>query len=179
MMNMFNNIIQNISGFIKLSVNNILRINIMGNNIEDIYNYLKISDSIATSGQPTKEQFSAIQQSGYQLVVNLALPESTNALPDEKQIVEAEGMQYVHIPVVWEKPTIENLNEFFSVMEANADKKVLVHCAANMRVSAFMYLYRHIHEHIGEEEAKKDLQKIWVPNENWQKFMNQVIENYH
>jgi protein tyrosine phosphatase (PTP) superfamily phosphohydrolase (DUF442 family) len=177
-MNMFNNIIKNISGFLKLSVNNILRINIMVNKIEDIYNYLKISDSIATSGQPTKEQFLAIKQSGYQLVVNLALPESTNALPDEKQIVEAEGMQYVHIPVVWEKPTIENVNEFFSVMEANSDKKVFVHCAANMRVSAFIYLYDRLHESISEEEAKKDLHKIWIPNENWQKFMEQVIENY-
>ncbi len=177
-MNMLNNTIQNISGLSKLSVNNILRINIMGNKIEDIYNYQKISDSIATSGQPTKEQFSAIKQSGYQLVVNLALPESTNALPDEKQIIESQGMQYVHIPVVWEKPTIENVNEFFSVMEANSDKKVFVHCAANMRVSAFIYLYQRLHESISEEEAKKDLHKIWIPNENWQKFMEQVIENY-
>jgi protein tyrosine phosphatase (PTP) superfamily phosphohydrolase (DUF442 family) len=177
-MNMLNNTIQNISGLSKLSVNNILRINIMGNKIEDIYNYQKISDSIATSGQPTKEQFSAIKQSGYQLVVNLALPESTNALPDEKQIVEAEGIHYVHIPVVWEKPSIENVNEFFSVMEANSDKKVFVHCAANMRVSAFIYLYQRLHESISEEEAKKDLHKIWIPNENWQKFMEQVIENY-
>lgn len=175
---MFDNIIQNISGFFKLYINNILPINIMGNNIEDIYNFLKISEFIATSGQPTKEQFSVIKQSGYQLVVNLALPESVNALPDEKQLVEAQGMQYVNIPVVWEKPTLENVNEFFNVMEVNADKKKLVHCAANMRVSAFMYLYRHIHEHISEEEAKKDLHKIWVPNQNWQKFMNQVIETY-
>ncbi|WP_414586511.1 protein tyrosine phosphatase family protein [Scytonema sp. PCC 10023] len=146
--------------------------------MEDIYNYLKISDSIATSGQPTKEQFSAIKQAGYQIVVNLAPSKSPKALPDEKEIIESQGMQYVHIPVVWEKPTIENVNEFFSVMEANGDKKVLVHCAANMRVSAFMYLYRRIHEHMSDEEAKKDLQKIWNPNENWQKFMNQVIENY-
>ncbi|ARV62875.1 phosphatase [Nostocales cyanobacterium HT-58-2] len=146
--------------------------------MEDIYNYLKISDFIGTSGQPTKEQFSAIQQAGYQLVVNLAPSKSPNALPDEKQIVEAEGMQYIHIPVVWEKPTMENVNEFFSIMEANTHKKVLVHCAANMRVSAFMYLYRRLHEHLSEEDAKKDLHKIWVPNENWQKFMNQVLENY-
>ncbi|MBW4631645.1 MAG: protein tyrosine phosphatase family protein [Iphinoe sp. HA4291-MV1] len=151
----------------------------MSNKIEDIYNYLKISDLIATSGQPTKEQFSGIQQAGYQIVVNLALPESANALPEEKQIVEAQGMQYVHIPVVWEKPTLENVNEFFSVMEANTDKKVFVHCAANMRVSAFMYLYHRLHKQISEEDAKKDLQKIWVPNENWQKFLEQVIENYH
>ncbi len=149
----------------------------MGNNIEDIYNFLQITNSIATSGQPTKEQFSAIKQAGYELVVNLALPESTNALPNEKQIVEAQNMCYVHIPVVWEKPTIENVKEFFSVMEANADKKVFVHCAANMRVSAFIYLYRYLYRGITEEEVKQDLRKIWIPNETWQKFIEQVIKN--
>ncbi|WP_171977643.1 MULTISPECIES: protein tyrosine phosphatase family protein [Brasilonema] len=151
----------------------------MDNKIENIYNYIKISDFIATSGQPTIKEFSAIQQAGYQIVVNLALPESTNALPEEKQIVESQGMQYVHIPVVWEKPTIENLNEFFSVMEANTDKKVFVHCVANKRVSAFIYLYCRLHEQMSEEDANKDLHKIWVPNEIWQNFIEQVIKNYY
>ncbi|MBW4593735.1 MAG: protein tyrosine phosphatase family protein [Brasilonema angustatum HA4187-MV1] len=151
----------------------------MDNKIEDIYNYIKISDLIATSGQPTTKEFSAIQQAGYQIVVNLALPESTNALPEEKQIVESQGMQYVHIPVVWEKPTIENVNDFFSVMEANTDKKVFVHCIANKRVSAFIYLYCRLHEYMSEEDAKKELHKIWVPNEIWQNFIEQVIKNYH
>ncbi|MBW4446715.1 MAG: protein tyrosine phosphatase family protein [Spirirestis rafaelensis WJT71-NPBG6] len=145
------------------------------NKIEDIYNFLKLSDAIASSGQPTQEQFQAIKGAGYQVIVNLALPESPNALKDEKQIVESQGMQYVHIPVVWENPTIENVKEFFSVMEANTDKKLFVHCAANMRVSAFMYLYRHLHQSISDEDAKKDLQKIWIPNETWQNFIEQVI----
>lgn len=143
--------------------------------MENIYNFLKISDTIATSGQPTQEQFQAIKEAGYQVIVNLALPESPNALKDEKQIVEAQGMQYVNIPVVWENPTLENVREFFSVMEGNADKQVFVHCAANMRVSAFMYLYRCLHQGITDEDAKKDLQKIWIPNEIWQKFIEQVI----
>jgi protein tyrosine phosphatase (PTP) superfamily phosphohydrolase (DUF442 family) len=143
--------------------------------MEDIYKFLKISDTIASSGQPTQEQFQAIKAAGYQVIVNLALPESPNALKDEKQIVESQGMQYVHIPVVWENPTIENVKEFFSVMEANTDKKVFVHCAANMRVSAFMYLYRYLHQGISDEDGKKDLQKIWIPNEIWQKFIEQVI----
>jgi protein tyrosine phosphatase (PTP) superfamily phosphohydrolase (DUF442 family) len=147
----------------------------VGDRMEDIYNFLKISDTIATSGQPTLEQFSAIKKAGYQVIVNIALPESPNALKDEKQIVESQGMQYVHIPVVWENPTIENVKEFFSVMEANTDKKVFVHCAANMRVSAFMYLYRHLHQGISDEDAKKDLQEIWIPNEIWQNFIEQVI----
>jgi hypothetical protein len=47
-----------------------------------------------------------------------------------------------------------------------------------MRVSAFMYLYRIIHEHINTEEAKQDLQKIWQPNETWQQFIEKVVEHY-
>jgi protein tyrosine phosphatase (PTP) superfamily phosphohydrolase (DUF442 family) len=143
--------------------------------MEDIYNFLKISNRIATSGQPTSEQFSAIKKAGYEFIINLALPESSNALPDEKQIVENQGMQYIHIPVVWENPTLENVTEFFRVMEAIADKQVFVHCAANMRVSAFMYLYRRLHQGMSDEDAKKDLQKIWSPNETWQSFIEQVI----
>ncbi len=146
--------------------------------MEDIYNYLKISESVATSGQPTKEQFSAIKDSGYQTIVNFALPTSTNALPDEKQVVENLGMQYVHIPVIWENPTLEDVEQFFSVMKANADQKIFVHCAANMRVSAFMYLYRRIHDRMSDEEAKKYLDRIWQPNETWQKFIEQVLEHY-
>lgn len=152
--------------------------NMSAQSIQSIYNFLKLWDLIATSGQPTEEQFSAIKEAGYQLVVNLALVESTNALPDENKVVEALGMQYLHIPVVWENPRIEDVKHFFSVMEANADKTIFVHCAANMRVSAFLYLYRRIHQHISDEEAKKDLHQIWVPNEVWQKFIEQVIEYY-
>lgn len=153
-------------------------INFVGNRLEDIYNFLKLSESIATAGQPTASQFSAISESGYQMVVNLALLESLNALPDEQAIVEAQGMQYMHIPVIWDNPTLEDIKRFFTVMETNADKNVFVHCAANMRVSAFMYLYRLIHERISDEDAKRDLHQIWVPNEIWQKFITQVIEHY-
>lgn len=150
----------------------------MSNKIEEIYNFLKLSDSIATAGQPTADQFSAVKKSGYQGVINLALPESLNALPDEQAVVEAQGMEYFHIPVIWDNPTLEDIKNFFTVMETNADKNIFVHCAANMRVSAFMYLYRLIHEHISEEDAKKDLHQIWVPNEIWQKFIAQVIQYY-
>jgi protein tyrosine phosphatase (PTP) superfamily phosphohydrolase (DUF442 family) len=145
------------------------------NRIEDIYNFLKLSDSIATSGQPTEEQFSAIKEAGYQVVVNLALPESPNALPDEKKVVLAQGMQYVHIPVLWENPTIEDVARFFTVMEAHADKNIFVHCAANKRVSAFIYLYRRLNERMSEEDARKDLHQIWLPNEIWQKFIEQLL----
>jgi len=148
------------------------------NSIEEIYNYLKISDSVATAGQPTEAQFSTIKESGYQVVVNLARPDSPNALPNEQAIVESLGMQYIHIPVIWENPTLEDISHFFSAMETNADKSVFVHCAANMRVSSFVYLYRLVHAGMNEEQAKPDLHRIWTPNETWQRFIQQVIEYY-
>jgi protein tyrosine phosphatase (PTP) superfamily phosphohydrolase (DUF442 family) len=167
------------------------------NQIEQIYNYLKLSDSVATGGQPTEAQFSLIKEAGYQVVVNLARPDSPKALPNEQTIVESLGMRYVPIPVDWENPTLENVARFFSVMEAIcadarrlanasqtqqrfaiATQPVFVHCAANMRVSAFMYLYRLIYEGMSDEQAKSDLQKIWTPNDTWQAFIQQVIEHY-
>ena len=147
----------------------------LNNSIENIYNFLQISDSIATAGQPTIEQFTTIKEAGYQIVVNLALPESPNGLLNEKQIVEVQSMEYVNIPVIWENPTIENITEFFHVLETNHNKKIFVHCAANKRVSAFIYLYRLIYQNISEEEAQNDLHKLWVPNEIWQKFIQQII----
>lgn len=147
------------------------------NSIEEIYNYLKISDSVATAGQPTEAQFSTIRESGYQVVVNLARPDSPNALSNEQAIVESLGMQYIHIPVIWENPTFEDISRFFSVMETNADKSVFVHCAANMRVSTFVYLYRLVHAGMSEEQAKQDLHRIWTPNETWQTFIQQVMED--
>ncbi|MEM6752967.1 MAG: protein tyrosine phosphatase family protein [Cyanobacteria bacterium P01_C01_bin.38] len=141
------------------------------NCLENIYNYLKISDKIATAGQPSVEQFSHIKQAGYQVVVNLALKDSSNALANEKEIVESEEMQYIHIPVIWENPTEDKFQEFIQVMKTNVDKKIFVHCAANKRVSAFIYLYRRFQEGIDDETAKNDLHQIWIPNQVWQQFI--------
>jgi protein tyrosine phosphatase (PTP) superfamily phosphohydrolase (DUF442 family) len=142
--------------------------------VESIYNFLALSDALGTAGQPTQEQFLAIQKAGYQIVINLALTDSPNALPQEKELVESQGMEYVHIPVVWEQPEVEDALKFFRAMNTNSDKKIFVHCAANKRVSAFIYLYRTLHQGISQEEAKKDLHKLWIPNELWSSFIVRV-----
>lgn len=145
--------------------------------LQEIYNFLPLSDSIATAGQPTEQQFSAIKDAGYEVVINLALPISTNAIANEQKIVEDLDMKYIHIPVIWDHPTLEDIERFFTVMQANTDKNVFVHCAMNMRVSAFMYLYRILHQHVNETAAQKDLQQIWQPNETWQQFIQEVIQH--
>jgi uncharacterized protein (TIGR01244 family) len=140
--------------------------------IEDIYNYQKLSDEISTAGQPTEDQFAEIAQAGFQTVVNLLPPESGYSLANEQRIVEANGMEYVYIPVIWQKPTLQNLREFCDAMDARAGRKVFVHCAANMRVSAFMALYRILRQGWEPEQAFKDMHAIWEPEGWWKEFID-------
>lgn len=148
----------------------------MSDSIATIPNYLKISDRLATAGQPTAAQLRAIAAAGYQTVVNLAPPTHQNALPDEAAIVESLGLEYVSIPVAWENPTIADLEQFFAVMQRRGDRPVFVHCALNMRVSAFVYLYRRLQEGVSQEVAVADLLQIWVPNPTWQQFIDRCQE---
>ncbi|MER3434199.1 MAG: phosphatase [Leptolyngbya sp. ERB_1_1] len=143
--------------------------------MNSILNFVQINDRLATAGQPTIEQFTAIKNAGYSVIINLAVPTSEGAIPNEREIVESLGMQYFHIPVVWDNPTIDDFNQFSTVMKTHADQSIFVHCAKNMRVSAFVYLYRRSHETISEEQAKADLNKIWQPNPTWQAFIQTVL----
>ena len=143
-----------------------------------IYHYLPLSEKLITSGQPTREQFDSFPAAGIQTVINLALPTSSNALADEEEIVHLLGMEYIHIPVVWENPTKADLDAFFAVMERHSGKKVWVHCAANMRVSAFVALYRILRKGWEREKAFKDTYRIWDPFTDpvWGKFINSALE---
>jgi protein tyrosine phosphatase (PTP) superfamily phosphohydrolase (DUF442 family) len=141
-----------------------------------ILNYLLISDRLGTAGQPTADQFADIRAAGYKVVINLAMPDSTGALPDEETLVTALGMDYVHIPVVWEGPTLQDLARFFEVMEQYRDRKVFVHCAMNMRVSAFVFLYRVLHQGVPIEEARQALNQIWEPDGIWQALIELALE---
>lgn len=145
--------------------------------LTEIFNFLPLSDRIATSGQPTIEQFRAIAESGYQTIINLALPSSTHAIANEPEIIESLGMRYIHIPVLWETPTLEDLDTFFNALDAT-DAPVFVHCAMNMRASAFIYLYRRIRLGINPETAQSDLERIWTPNPVWSTFIQQALQHY-
>ena len=142
--------------------------------LANIRAFLPLSERLATSGQPDAPQLAAIGAAGYEVVVNLLPPQE--ALPNEADMIASCGMEYVQIPVEWNAPTLDDLERFFAVLQARADKKVFVHCAANKRVSAFLYLYRVLHQGMAEEEAAKDMRRIWSPNETWQQFITAVMQ---
>lgn len=146
--------------------------------VEQVLNYLCISDNIGTAGQPTEEQFADIRASGYEVVINLAMPDSTNALPNEAELVTEQSMDYVHIPVLWEDPKDDDLDRFLEVMGRYEDRKVFVHCALNWRVSCFVFLYRVIRLGVPHEIARETLLRMWEPSPTWQSFIERSLIRY-
>ncbi len=142
--------------------------------LEAIPHFLRLSDQIGTAGQPTAEQLAIVKAAGYEVVVNLR--PAADTLPNECALVEGNGMEYISIPVIWDAPKVEDVEQFFATMQANEGKQVFVHCAMNMRVSAFMYLYRIVKQNVAPEVAAQDLHRIWEPNPTWQNLIAQVLE---
>lgn len=139
--------------------------------IESIQNFQQISELLSTSGQPDRDQFSAIAAAGFQVVINLAMPDSLDALADEPALVNSLGMEFEHIPVVWTNPRPSDLQRFFEVMDQWEGKRIFVHCARNMRVSAFIFLYRVLRRGEPQETCRRDMEHIWQPNDVWSEFI--------
>jgi uncharacterized protein (TIGR01244 family) len=143
---------------------------------ERILNFLQLTENIATSGQPTEDQLARISEEGFEIVINLALTGKDYSLEDEAGVVEELGMEYIHLPVIWEDPSSSDFDAFVMAMQANHGKKLYIHCAANMRVSVFMALYRILHLGWEREPAFEDVHKIWKPNEIWEKFVEEILK---
>lgn len=147
--------------------------------LEAIQNFYRIDDNLATAGQPAAEQFNVIKEAGFDIVINLALPDSPGALTDEAAIVEGMNLDYVHIPVDFQAPALSDLKKFFATMDWYKNANQFVHCAYNQRVSAFVFLYRTVRCDAPVAEAIKDLHKVWQPEPAWQSFIDSVLTHYH
>jgi len=149
--------------------------------LDEMYNFASVNDNLSTSGQPTKEQFSAIKEAGFEMVINLADGSSERDIPEEADIVTGLDMSYHNIPVDWGNPTENDLNQFFTLMEANRDKKIFVHCIANYRVSAFTMLYRVIKQDVKLSDAKAFKDTVWNPEHVypvWDEFIEKMLKQH-
>lgn len=143
-------------------------------NLERISNFRRISQNLATSGQPTEEELAEIARAGFRCVVNLALKTSDGALPDEEKSVEALGLDYAAFPIDFDRPELEQALRFFSFLNARKNEPLFVHCAANFRVSSLIYAYRVAVLREDPRAARADLDSIWTPNETWKRYLAKV-----
>lgn len=131
--------------------------------VEESYNFRRVSDLITTSGVVGAERLANMRAEEYDAVINLLPDSSEYAVKNEAAILEAQGVDYVSIPVDFAAPTSGDLEAFVEAMDARTGQKVHVHCAANFRVSAFFGLYA---TRIGQwtaQDADDFIHTVWDP----------------
>ncbi|MGI2098106.1 protein tyrosine phosphatase family protein [Shewanella glacialipiscicola] len=154
----------------------------------DIDNIEKINDisalqqndsQLLSSGLPSESQFTQLKQTGIDVVINLMPDNNKGAHQDEAKWVTQAGMEYVYIPVDWQNPQLTDVETFFKAMDAHAGQDILVHCFANYRASAFVYLYQL------KQGKKPDMVQTMAPwgdelarYPQWQVLLNEVRTKY-
>ena len=141
-------------------------------------NRVSIDQSLTTSGQPVREYFDVLANEGIEIVVNLAPPESHGSIADEGGLVGERGIVCVNIPVNWEAPERGHFDFFSELLKNNKHKKTLVHCQVGFRASTFAFLHRVVHRNVEPDVALQALQEVWVPNETWKAFANEVLSDH-
>ena len=146
--------------------------------MNDIYNYLSYHEKLSSSGMPNAEQMDSVAEAGVQLVINLAPHDVPNAVPNEKELVESLGMEYINIPVNWNTPTKDGLNIFMDAMDANTDKKIHVHCEANFRASGFILMYRVLRLGWKADDAFTVMHTVWDEDAYpvWKMFIEDMLK---
>jgi len=144
--------------------------------MEEILNYIKINELISTSGQPSVEQFETIANNDFEVVINLALHDASNAIENEDKIVTDLKMAYFHIPVDFDNPKPSDVRIFLNTLQALGANKVWVHCALNYRVSAFMYIYHKYVLKTPFDDIDISLFQEWLPDMKWQEIIKISLE---
>ena len=144
--------------------------------MSNIYNFQKVSDTLACAGQPREGQLASIAEDGYEVIINLGLADGKYALADEAGSVKALGLTYYHIPVQFDNPQLDELTTFIADMQQHDGEKILVHCAANYRASAFTGLYLFAEGKMNEDEMQEFIEAVWQPDAVWQQFIGESVE---
>ncbi|MEN8821840.1 MAG: protein tyrosine phosphatase family protein [Abyssibacter sp.] len=140
-----------------------------------IRQYRRLGEYLHSAGQPTARQLDQLGEAGIGLVVNLALPDSDHAVPDEADRLEVQGIGYSHQPIDFAAPSRAHLARLAATLAAHTQTPVLVHCAYNMRVSAMLFLYRVLHLGVAPATALPDLLALWTPTGPWRVLLDDML----
>lgn len=141
-------------------------------------NLVTVSERVVTSGQPSPEWLESLKTQGFEAVIYLAPPTVPDAVKDEPQIVARQGLLFINIPVSFENPSERDVESFVGIMNALAQRKVLVHCQINLRASSMVFLYRVIVRKESPHVAYEAVSRVWQPNASWKRLIQSQLSNH-
>lgn len=143
--------------------------------MQQCYNFRNNTDAITSSGAVDTESLQQLSELGYQVVINLLPDDNKSALAGEKEIIESQGVHYIHIPVDFDAPTEADYQQFHQNLQTILDKKIHIHCAANYRASAFFSIFAVDQNIWSPQQAYDFIATLWQPSQYpvWHQLLKQ------
>jgi protein tyrosine phosphatase (PTP) superfamily phosphohydrolase (DUF442 family) len=141
-------------------------------------NLVEISPTLLTAGQPNAAALTTLAAHGFAADIYLAPLTVHDAVRDEPEIVRAQGLAFIHIPIAFNEPDEADFARFTEALAAFRGRKVLVHCQVNMRASSMVFLHRVIVDHEAPETAYEAVTKVWSPNGTWRRFIVAMLRRH-
>ncbi|HVL66688.1 MAG TPA: protein tyrosine phosphatase family protein [Vicinamibacterales bacterium] len=129
----------------------------------DIRNFLQVTPDFCTGGQPRPEHFEALKARGVKTVLNLRPPREHRA-EEEKAAVEKAGLTYLNIPVDYQNPKAEDVDEFLRITDDPANRPMFIHCTAAIRAGTFWLIRRVLRDGMTLEAALEEARKVGLVN---------------
>ncbi len=109
-------------------------------NTKEIPRFQMISAGLYRGGQPDREGFQFLKESGFKTVINLRTEN------DEESIVKELGLNYVHIPIsikMWSRIPSAAIDRYFAVLSDPSNYPIFFHCRRGAdRTGALAGFYR-------------------------------------
>jgi protein tyrosine phosphatase (PTP) superfamily phosphohydrolase (DUF442 family) len=131
--------------------------------VQPIRNFLQVTPEFCTGGQPRVEHYAMLKAKGVKAVLNLRQP-SEHRADEEKSLVEAAGMKYFNIPVVYASPADGQVDEFLKITDDPANRPMFVHCTAAIRVGGFWLIRRVMRDGMTWDAALEEARKVGLVN---------------
>jgi len=139
-------------------------------------NVQRLGPHLVLSGQPDAASLASLREKeSIEAVIYLAPSSSRGAIAEEPALLARQGIEFVHIPVPWDKPEAQHLQAFRAAMDRLKGRRILVHCQANYRASAMTYVWRVLDDKADPTQALRDLQAMWTPAGPWKTLIDGAL----
>ena len=140
-------------------------------------NFQEVNDHVFRGGQPSDGGFKNLAQRGIKTVVDLRMPDE-HSIPHEKQVVEADGMRFISIPMMGlSAPTVQQISKALDVLEDKDSWPVFVHCRRGSdRTGTVLACYRITHDHWENRKALDEAKTYGISV--FERAMRSYIEHF-
>jgi uncharacterized protein (TIGR01244 family) len=146
--------------------------------VSAIRSFMRVNTDFCTGGQPRLEHFAQLKAEGVRSVLNLRTPGEHRAA-EEQEAVEKAGLKYFNVPVEYQHPAPEQVDQFLKITDDPANRPMFIHCTAAIRVGAFWMIRRVLRDGYTQEVALEEARKVGlVPTPHLEEFAKAYIETH-